>query len=101
MGGAELLMLAPGPKALPVGQALLRRGLTYQPRVLNAKDAFHQFPYTLDDHILRNGGYAQRIADRAYWFTMEGTVNGVRGIYTIGVNTSREVFHRAFLPFRF
>ena len=32
------------------------------------------------------------------WFESPGMIDGVRGVYQIGVNESGIIFHRAFIP---
>lgn len=59
-------------------------------------DLYHNFPTAFDDVIIQNGGMAQRISDGAFMYTAPGTINGVQGVYTIGINQQNIIFHRCF-----
>ena len=41
---------------------------------------------------------SQRVKDQAFWFELEGTINGKDGIYQIGMNKEGIIFHRNFVP---
>lgn len=74
------------------------KALKYQKRVKEAKDLYHRFPSSFDLHIIQNGAWSQRIKDGADWFELPGSINGVDGVYQIGINKSNEIFHKNFVP---
>jgi RHS repeat-associated core domain len=75
-----------------------RYSLRYHPRIEGQVDTYHNFPYSFDKHIIRNGSWSQRIRDGANWYEMPGSVNGESGFYQIGINQGNTVFHRNFVP---
>ena len=60
----------------------------------------HNFPKSFDEHIIQNGVWSQRIKDGANWFELKGSINGVNGVYQIGLNKSNVIFHKNFIPLR-
>jgi len=68
----------------------------YHPSLNSKTDLYHNFPISFDKTIIQSGSVAQRISDGAFMYTIPGNVNGVQGIYTIGINSSGIVFHRTF-----
>jgi hypothetical protein len=65
----------------------------------NQTDTYHNFPNSFDQHIINTGTWSQRIKDAANWYELSGTINGVEGMYQIGVSPSDVIFHRNFVPF--
>ncbi|MCM1501408.1 MAG: hypothetical protein NC115_01920 [Bacteroidales bacterium] len=61
-------------------------------------DLYHNFPYLYDEYIIQNGIAAQRIMDHAFMFSLDGSINGVQGVFTVGINQQGVVFHRCFIP---
>ena len=77
----------------------------YKPFLADKTDLFHSFPRELDPVIIQKGGWAFRVHDYVrynnigHWFECPGILDGVRGMYQIGINESGVIFHRAFIPF--
>ena len=69
-------------------------------------DLYHNFPKELDQVIINQGTWSQRISDYVrynkigYNFEAPGLFNGVEGTYQIGINGNGIVFHKFFLPFK-
>ena len=74
--------------------------IKYHPRIEEATDLYHNFPKSFDEHIIQNGVWSQRIKDGANWFELKGSINGVNGVYQIGLNKSNVIFHKNFIPLR-
>ena len=72
----------------------------YHPSLDMKKDLYHNFPYSLDDTIINEGIPSQRISDKSFFFEFKGSINGVDGVYQIGINEKGIIFHRHFLPFK-
>jgi RHS repeat-associated protein len=81
-----------------VNVSVVKNVLKYQDRVEKATDLYHDFPRAFDSDIIQNGAWSQRIKDGADWFELPGSINGVDGVYQLGINNSNEVFHRNFVP---
>ena len=68
----------------------------YHPRIDIQKDLYHNFPYLFDNQIV-NKGYIIGIKGNSLMMVTPGTINGVQGVYTLGINTETGiVYHRAF-----
>ena len=68
----------------------------YDFRINSQQDIFHQFPYTFDKQIVKEG-YIFKIENGGTYFIAFGTINGTEGIYTIGINNwTGKIFHRCF-----
>ena len=70
----------------------------YHPRLSNKTYTYHNFPRMIEDKVIKYGIPSQRINDAAYWFEYNGSVNGVDGFFTIGINKDGVLFHRCFYP---
>jgi len=79
-------------------EKIVSKELKYQDRVVKAVDKYHNFPISFDKEIITKGAWSQRLKDGADWYELKGTINNVDGIYQIGINSSDEIFHRAFIP---
>ena len=85
---------------------LQRPGINgYKPFLSEKLDLYHNFPKVLDQQIVHQGSWAFRVSDYVrynnigQWFEAPGIIDGVRGVYQIGVNESGIIFHRAFIPY--
>lgn len=47
---------------------------------------------------MNTGAISQRLKDHAFWFELKGSINGVEGMYQIGINQDGIILHRAFIP---
>ena len=68
----------------------------YHSSIAAKTDLYHNFPRVLDNTIVQSGSVAQRISDGSLMFTAPGTIKGVSGVYTIGVDSRGVIFHRCF-----
>jgi len=58
-------------------------------------DVYHNFPYSFDSVVIQNG--VRNVISSTYSvFTQPGSVNGVNGVYEIGVNQAGVITHRMF-----
>ena len=76
------------------------KAVEYAPRIAERMvDAFHMFPSSFDEHILRNG--SRTLGENGYMeFKLEGSVNGHTGHYTLGGHMEHDKFvvtHRFFV----
>lgn len=77
----------------------------YKPFLADKLDLYHSFPRVLDNQIVQQGSWAYRVSDYVrynnigQWFEAPGIIDGVRGVYQIGINESGVIFHRAFIPY--
>ena len=96
------------PESMLVPLSLLKTSITlyklsrtstikYHPS-LTKRDTYHNFPNSFDQHIINNGTWSQRIKDAANWYEIPGNINGVDGMYRIGINQDKVIFHRDFIP---
>ena len=68
----------------------------YNSRVLQQTDIYHDYPYCFDEQILK-GGWVYGTSGNSTMIVAPGSVNGVNGIYTLGINTDKGIiYHRAF-----
>jgi RHS repeat-associated protein len=86
LGSASALI----PVAGGVGGGALRYGDN-----LRKTDLFHNFPYSFDSVVLQNG--ARNVVSKTYSvYTQPGSVNGIQGVYEVGVNQAGVITHRMF-----
>lgn len=75
--------------------------ITYDSGVFLKAGKKHNFPTMLDDIIIENGAWAQRLDDGANWFEAHGTMTlrgkNVEGVYQIGITDKGKIFHRNFV----
>jgi RHS repeat-associated protein len=77
----------------------------YKSFLLEKTDLYHSFPKDFDSQIIQNGSWANRINDYVrynnigHWFESPGVIDGVHGMYQIGINENGIIFHRTFIPF--
>lgn len=76
-----------------------KHGLQYHPRIRSGAlqdPKAHNFPYSFDDVILKQGPIKQ--ADGSFLYRLEGSLNGKNGFFEIAVNPeTRTIFHRTFV----
>ena len=81
------------------GKGLIRQPLSikgYNDRLLNQVDLYHDFPISFDEIIIKEG-WSYGSSGNSTMMVAPGTVNGVKGMYTIGINTDTGIiYHRAF-----
>ena len=81
------------------GKGLMNRPLQiegYDVRLASQNDLYHAFPRSFDEQIVK-GGWLYGNSGNSTMMVAPGTVNGVNGIYTLGINTETGIiYHRAF-----
>lgn len=81
------------------GKGLMNRPLQiegYGVRLASQNDLYHAFPRSFDEQIVK-GGWLYGNSGNSTMMVAPGTVNGVNGIYTLGINTETGIiYHRAF-----
>lgn len=74
-------------------------GYTYDPRVRQRAledPVSHNFPYSFDSHILSTNPIPKRNGYTMY--QLQGTMNGKKGVFEIGVTKDKIIDHRFFRP---
>jgi len=66
-------------------------------RMLEEPGAYHNFPFSIALEALEGEG--QVISSNYTLYTLEGAINGVKGMYEIGVNSANQITHYFFRPF--
>jgi len=62
---------------------------------LRKTDLYHGFPYSFDSVVIQNG--VRNVVSETYSvYTQPGNINGVQGLYEIGVNQAGAITHRMF-----
>lgn len=75
-----------------------KKALSYDLRIGKAVDKFHNLPQTIEDIVIQEGAWSQRIKDGSDWFELEGKVNGASGVFQVGISPDNILFHRNFVP---
>ena len=65
--------------------------------MLEEPGAYHNFPFSIALEALEGEG--QVISSNYTLYTLEGAINGVKGMYEIGVNSANQITHYFFRPF--
>jgi RHS repeat-associated protein len=66
-------------------------------RMLEDPGPYHNFPFSIARQVLQGEG--QVISSNYTLHTLEGAINGVRGVYEVGVNAANQITHYFFNPF--
>lgn len=79
--------------------SVYRHGYKYAERVRATQDpASHNFPYRFDDAILSTKPIIK--GNRYKMYQMEGTMNGIKGVYEIGITKNGIIDHGFFRPLK-
>jgi hypothetical protein len=66
-------------------------------RMIEEPGPFHNFPFSIALEALQGEGKV--ISSNYTLYTLEGAINGAKGVYEIGVNAANEITHYFFRPF--
>ena len=87
------------PNPMMEGKELITTKLQikgYDSRLIGQNDVYHNFPHSFDEQII-NSGWVYGSYGNSTMMVAPGTINGVNGIYTLGINNSTGIiYHRTF-----
>ncbi len=66
-------------------------------RMIEDPGAYNNFPFSIALEALQGEG--QVISNNYTLYTLEGAINGVEGVYEVGVNAANQITHYFFNPF--